>query len=34
MFWTDVAKKTINRAYLDGSDMTVLVHSSLRDPGE
>ena len=34
LFWTDVAKKSINRAYLNGSSRTTLVKSSVRSPGK
>ncbi|XP_063374859.1 low-density lipoprotein receptor-related protein 4 [Cydia amplana] len=32
IFWTDVEKDTINRAYLDGSNQTVVVGSNLISP--
>ena len=34
LFWTDVAKKSINRAHLNGSSRTTLVKSSVKSPGE
>jgi hypothetical protein len=34
MFWTDVVQETINRALLNGSDVTTVVSTDLKDPGE
>ena len=34
MFWTDVVQETINRALLNGSEVTTVVSTGLKDPGE
>ena len=33
MFWSDVSRKIIAAARLDGTGMTVLVNSSINAPG-
>ena len=34
MFWSDVTNRTISRAKLDGSEVTVLVNSGLSVVGK
>ena len=34
MFWTDVVQETINRALLNGSGVTTVISTGLKDPGE
>ena len=34
MFWTDVVQETINRALLNGSNVTTIISTGLKDPGE
>ena len=34
MFWSDVTARTISRAKLDGSEVTVLVNSGLSTVGK
>ena len=33
MFWIDVASRSINRAYLNGSEKMTLIDSDMRTPG-
>lgn len=34
MLWIDVASRSINRAYLNGSEKVTLIDSDMRTPGE
>lgn len=34
MLWIDVASRSINRAYLNGSEKMTLIDSDMRTPGE
>ena len=33
MYWTDIVQETINRAWLNGSNVTTIVSTGLEDPG-